>query len=134
MFQILVRSYLSDLQASSAAGGSAPLEPLPDVLLDSDRLPFLDCMPPFAADLGERLASPVKHSPPLTPSPGSDLKRLSLRKLQVSGAGSCWQLRQLAAREGRDSLAADLLLAVVVVLGEDRESISNPVHPKIDYL
>lgn len=81
--KILVRSYLSDLQGPS---GSATLEPLPRVLLDADRLPFLDAMPPFAADLSERLASPVKHALPALsaqPAPANDVKRLSLRKLQA---------------------------------------------------
>ncbi|XP_034238790.1 Hermansky-Pudlak syndrome 3 protein homolog [Thrips palmi] len=87
--KILVRSYLSDLQTPPAPPSSpgslaagARLEPLARVLLDEDRLPFLDAMPPFAADLSERLASPVKHAPP-PPQHGSENKKLSLRKLQA---------------------------------------------------
>lgn len=58
------------------------MEPLAKVLLDEERLPFLDSMPPFAAGLSERLASPVKHAPP-PQQHGSENKKLSLRKLQV---------------------------------------------------
>lgn len=111
--QILVRSYLSDLQAPSrrssplSPGPGPRLEPLPRVLLDEGRRPFLDLMPPFAPDLAERLASP-STSPTASPTVASPAgpqgppaaKLLSLRKLQVGLSASP---RRLAAPDARGS-------------------------------